>query len=108
MVAVTKNLKTYQSFFNFYHAKTGLGIGEKNTLGGLAPVRLFMETLGVRVISASKVLLSGKNPYPWPVTIRYRGLIINRGPNNTKITFPGGQSAIVKSKETRIVTLEKS
>jgi len=108
MNAVVKNLKTYQSFYNFYHSKTGLGIGERNMLGGLAPVRLFMETLGVRIISTSKVLLSGKNPFPWPVTIRYRGLLINRELKNTKITFPGGQSAIVKSKETRIVTLEKS
>ena len=108
MNAVISNLKTHSSFFNYYHQDSGVGMGERNSLGGLAPLGLFLETLGVRVISANKVYLIGKNPFPWPVTVRYRGLIINRETQRTKITFPGGQTAVVKSEEPRLVTLEET
>jgi len=108
MSGVIGNLMTHKSFFNYYHTDSGLGIGEPNALGGLAPLSLFLDTLGVRIISSKKVSLTGKNPFPWPVTLRYRGLTINRNTQRTKITFPGGQTAIVKSEEPRIVTLEKN
>lgn len=108
MNAVIRNLKTHSSFFNYYHQDSGVGMGERNSLGGLAPLGLFLETLGVRVISANKVYLIGKNPFTWPVTVRYRGLIINRETQRTKITFPGGQTAVVKSEEPRLVTLEET
>jgi hypothetical protein len=106
METIIQNLKTHKSTFNYYHAKTGMGIGDRGALGGLAPLGLFLKTLGVQVISAKKVKLTGKNPFPWPVTIRYRGLAIHRGDKATKITFPGGQSAVVKSQEPRLITLE--
>lgn len=106
MQAVILNLKKNQSFYNYYHPDSGHGWGERNTIGGLAPIKLFLDTLGVRVISPTKVLVQGKNPFPWPVTIRFRGLIVNREAHTTRITFPGGQSAIVKSEDPRIITLE--
>ncbi len=107
MQAVVQNLKKNNSFYNYYHAETGLGLGERNSLGGLIPIRLFLETLGVGIHSPNKVLISGKNLFPWPVTLRYRGLTVVRDLHRTKITFPGGQIAIVKSTEPRIVTVDQ-
>jgi hypothetical protein len=106
METIIQNLKTHKSTFNYYHAITGMGIGDKGALGGLAPLGLFFDTLGIQVISTKKVNLMGYNPFPWPVTIRYRGLTIQREDKVTKITFPGGQSAVVKSQEPRLITLE--
>jgi hypothetical protein len=105
MQAVIQSLKKRKSFYQYYDAKTGAGKGERNALQGLSPVGLFLETLGVRLISATCVALSGKNPFPWPVTIRYRGLTIVREKKHTRITFPGGQTAIVRSSDPRIVQL---
>jgi hypothetical protein len=108
MKVVIRNLKVNNSFYNYYHAESGVGLGERNSLGGLVPIRLFLDTLGVRIISPNKVFLSGKNPFPWPVTLGYRGLVVIRDFHRTKITFPGGQTAIIKSTEPRIVTVEQA
>ena len=48
MTAVIQNLKKQHAFFRAYHAETGAGIGERNTVQGLAPLGLFLETLGSR------------------------------------------------------------
>ena len=106
MAAIIRNLKQERAFYQDYQADTGNGVGERNALTGLAPLRLFMATLGVRVVSPTKILLSGRNPFPWTVIVRYRGLIITRESRKTMIVFPGGQTAVVKSNEPQIVTLE--
>jgi hypothetical protein len=108
MNAIILNLKTNKSFYNNYFSDSGRGIGERNGLGGLPPQDLFLKTLGVKIINPTKVLINGTNPFPWPVSIRYQGLWIYRDKKKTKIIFPGGQSAIVKSPEPREVSLEKS
>jgi mannosylglycerate hydrolase MGH1-like protein len=92
MNAVIDSLKRDRAFRLRYHAESGIGLGEKNALAGLAPVGLFLQTLGVEILSAHHVRLSGSNPFVWPVTVKYRGLTVARGFKQTEITFPGGQS----------------
>jgi len=92
MRAVIGSLKKQHAFYNSYHAVTGAGIGERNTLQGLAPLGLFLQTLGVEIQSKSRVVLSGRNPFPWPVTVKYRGLTVTRQAEQTLVTFPDGQS----------------
>jgi hypothetical protein len=106
MSTLIKNLKTSYSFFSSYHAISGAGIGDRNSLRGLAPIGLFLKTLGVQIISPIKIKLEGENPFPWMVTIKYKGLTVVREKGKTKITFPGGQTAVIKSEKPRIVTLE--
>jgi len=108
MAAVVNNLVKHKSFAQSYNVETGAGVGERNALQGLAPLSLFLETLGVRLISPTKVALEGFNPFPWPVTITYRGLTILREDKKTRVTFPGGQTAVVKSPDLHIVELDKS
>ncbi|MFZ5821021.1 MAG: MGH1-like glycoside hydrolase domain-containing protein, partial [Chloroflexota bacterium] len=95
MHGVIQNLKQKRAFYQYYHAETGNGLGERNALGGLAPVGLFLQALGVQVLSPTRVRLEGRNPFPWPVTIQYRGLRIVRGLEKTEITFPTGKTIIV-------------
>ena len=92
MSAVIQNLKKQHAFFRAYHAGTGLGIGERNPLQGLAPLGLFLETLGVVIQSPTRLTLAGKNPFPWPVTVKYRGLTVTRQAEQTVIVFPDGQT----------------
>ncbi|MFH2039495.1 MAG: hypothetical protein ABIJ65_08685, partial [Chloroflexota bacterium] len=86
------NLKQEGAFFNSYLAVSRTGQGEHNGLRGLAPVGLFLQTLGVQIISPNKVHLAGNNPFPWSVTLRYRGLTVIRQAAFTDITFPDGQN----------------
>lgn len=88
-------LKTEGGFRKHIHADSGEGIGESNALAGLPPMGLFMDTLGVRIISPWRVRLEGSNPYPWPVVIKFRGLKIERTGDLTAITFPDGESVVV-------------
>ena len=96
MNGVIQNLKQNRAFYQRYHAEKGAGIGERNSLQGLAPVGLFMQALGVTILSSTRVKLEGKNLFPWPVTIKYKGLTIVRGMEQTTVTFMNGGSAIVK------------
>ena len=92
MSAVILNLKQSGAFYTRYHAASGMGMGERNTLAGLAPLGLFLQTLGLQIHSTEHIKLSGENPFPWPVTVKYRGLVVTRSTGQTQVTFPSGQS----------------
>ncbi len=105
MNAVIQNLKQNRAFYQRYHAESGAGIGERNALQGFAPVGLFMQALGVTILSATRVKLEGKNLYPWPVTIKYKGMTIVRASEQTVVTFVNGESVIVKEESPCIVEM---
>jgi hypothetical protein len=99
MSAVIQNLKREHAFAHAYRSSNGAAIGERNPVQGLAPLGLFLDTLGVRIESeptnpgsSHRVVLSGKNPFPWPVTVKYRGLTITRHADETVVIFPDGQT----------------
>ncbi len=92
MSAVIQNLKKSHTFFQAYHAETGEGLGERNPLQGLAPLGLFLDTLGITIQSPTRLILTGKNPFPWPVTVKYRGLTVTRQAAQTVVVFPDGQT----------------
>ncbi len=105
MNGVIQTLKQKHAFYSSYHAESGAGLGERNALSGLAPLGLFLQTLGVQILSSTRVRLEGKNPFPWPVTVRYRGMTVLRGLEDTLVTFPNGKSVTVKGMEAVIVSL---
>jgi len=105
MNAVIQDLKQNHSFHQRYHAEKGTGIGERNSLQGFAPVGLFLQTLGVTILSATKVKLEGRNLYPWAVTLKYKGLTVVRGLEQTVVTFSNGESVIVKEEQPCIVEM---
>lgn len=110
MKAVTQTLKGKRAFQRYYNADNGQGSGERNALSGLAPLNLFLESLGVRLISSSRVHLTGFNPFPWPVTIKYHGMSVLCKKDSTTVTFPDGQSVVVEDPSPQYVSLisEKS
>ena len=105
--AILKSLAQEHTFRRAYHADTGAGSGEYTALSGIAPVGLFLETLGVRLISPQRVALAGNNPFPWPVTVKYRGLTILRQKDKTIVIFPDNQTVTVTDPEPRLVSLQE-
>jgi len=105
MNAVVKTLKVSQAFYERYHAETGSGLGERGALNGFAPLGLFLRTLGVQILGPSRVRLEARNPFPWPVTILYRGLRVVRGLEGTEVTFSNGQVATVTDPAACLVSL---
>jgi hypothetical protein len=105
MTAIIQNLKQNRAFYARYHAEKGTGIGERNALSGLAPVGLFLRVLGVEILSSTRVKLEGANPFPWDVTIRYKGLKVMRGQNKTEVVFANSKSVVVTDTEPTVVSL---
>ena len=106
MAALTQSLRHDRSFRWYYNAETGQGIGKRNALVGLAPVGLFLETLGVTLMSPWRVGLVGKNLFPWPVRIHYRGLNIYREADRTIVTFPDEQTVTITDPAACVVCME--
>jgi hypothetical protein len=105
MTGIIQNLKQNRAFYARYHAENGSGMGERNSLSGLAPVDLFLRTLGVEVLSGTRLKLEGDNPFPWDVTIRFRGLKVVRGLEKTEVVFANGKSVMVTDREPVIVSV---
>lgn len=91
MSAVIQSLKKQLAFYRAYHAGTGTGIGERNSVQGLAPLGLFLQTLGVDILSPTRVQLNGLNPFPWMVTVKYRGMRVICHHDRTEVVFKDGQ-----------------
>ena len=106
MELTIRSLKQQGAFFAAYSADEGDGVGERNNLHGLAPLGLFLKTLGVQIISPRKVRLEGISPFPWQVTLRHRGLFIVRDADRTEVTFPDGRTAMVTDAGACIVSIE--
>ncbi len=105
MSGVIQCLKQNHVFYERYHAMTGAGLGERGALTGFAPVGLFLQTLGVEIYSPSRVRLEGLNPFPWPVTISFKGLRLVRGSDSTEVVFPNGQTATVTDPAPCVVSI---
>lgn len=106
MDGINQSLSDDGGFRQFFNADTGEGYGDVDGLWGLAPLGLFLETLGLQIISPGKIRLSGLNPYPWPVTVKFRGMTILRGMEKTQVNFPDGQTMLIDDPEPCLVTLE--
>ncbi len=64
-----------------------------------------MKVLGVEILSSTRVKLEGDNPFPWDVTIGYKGLKVIRGTNKTEVVFANGKSVVVTGIESTVVEL---
>ncbi len=106
MAAVIQNLRNQHAFFRAYHAETGIGIGERNPLQGLAPLGLFLDVLGVSIQSPRRLTLTGKNPFPWPITVKYRGLTVTRQAGQTVVVFPDGQTLTLPDPTEAVVSAD--
>jgi len=104
MSAIVQNLKRSQAFYRTYHAETGTGLGERNTLQGLAPIGLFLAALGVEIRSPTRVILSGENQFPWPVTVKYKGLTVSRLMGQTEVIFPHGRPVMLNDPTNAVVS----
>ncbi|HEY45625.1 MAG TPA: hypothetical protein G4O14_02440 [Anaerolineae bacterium] len=103
MEATLHCLRVDKAFREAYNADQPVGIGERDHLWGVAPVHLFLYVLGVRLISPRKVWLRGRNPFPWPVRLRWRGLELECLEDRTLVTFPNGQQVEVSGEEPQMV-----
>lgn len=83
-------LQETHQFAQFYHADKAIGLGEKDHLGGIAPLWLLTQLIGVRILSSGRVWLRRDFPWGRGVTVRQHGVYVRRTNKRIKIEFPSG------------------
>jgi len=106
MKNVIHTLEKDLNFYQFYHAETGQPMGLVNSLTSLVPIDVFLKIIGVKIINSTKVRITGSNPFPWPVSIKYRGLTVIQQERRAIIIFPNGQNTTVDNSHPQTVSLE--
>ncbi len=107
MEGIVKTIKIDRAFRKHHHAEKGIGLGERNALAGLPPLGVFFDLLGVQIHSPWKVSLSGFNPFPWPITLKFQGLKVECYGDNTRLTFPNEQSVLIKDPSPCLIEISK-
>lgn len=98
MAAIVRSLKQEGAFRQHHSAAQGQGIGLANILSGLPPLGWFLDLIGVRFSFTRglnewpDIQLQGFNPFPWPITVKYRGITVIRQKEKTIVILPDGQS----------------
>jgi len=95
MPAVIDRLRREGEFGTYYHPDESISLGDEYAFEGLAPLDLFLESLGLQLINPSKVCVEPGNPYPWPIAIRWRGLTIEYQDEQVILGFPDGTTVRV-------------
>ncbi len=99
MQAVISTLRKDKAFREVYHPEMPEGRGERDHISGLAPLGLFLTCLGIHLMKPDKFILRGDNPFPWPVTVRWKGIEIQCFEDHKVVNFPTGDQIEVYGDE---------
>jgi hypothetical protein len=105
MSVILHCLRQTGGFKEYYHADSGQSHGEVNSLPGMLSPGLFLNILGVKIINANEVHLVDFNPFPWPITVKYQGMMITRHSKDSVVVFPTGQIVDIYEPGTHRITL---
>ena len=108
MQATIKGLSQTHLISESFASSNANPSGKANSIAGVLPLGLFLEILGVRIYSPTKVRVGGTNPVPWPVTLRYLGLEITRDGKNSTIIMPNGTKHIHFGSTMKTFTMEET
>lgn len=76
----------------FYHADEYQGFGEDHHVGGIVPLGLLHEVIGVRIVSSSKAWVGGDFTWAEPIRIEQHGVRVERDADGIRVEFPSGHS----------------
>jgi hypothetical protein len=106
MDAIVPVLCSEGEFRQNYHPDSGQPLGERNHLRGLPPLGLFLQCAGIRWIGKEFVILQDFNGFPWPIKVKYQGMVVTCLADQTTITFPNGETVQVTSPGVHRISLE--
>ena len=74
----------------FYHADEAKGFGEEHHIGGIVPLKLLGDVIGIRVVAADKVWVGDDFTWGEPITVEQHGVIVRRSIEESRVEFPSG------------------
>ncbi len=75
----------------FYHAEEAKGFGEDHHAGGIAPLHLLNEVMGIRILSPTRVVIAREFGWGEAITVEQHGVTVTRGTEGATVDFPSGQ-----------------
>ena len=89
MQAQITALKTERTFAASYNPETGEPIGARGSVAGIVPLDLLAHLISVYVLTPRQVRIMDSK-WKTPITLRHRGVTINRSGDDVQVTFPTG------------------
>ncbi|MFU8826505.1 MAG: MGH1-like glycoside hydrolase domain-containing protein [Brevefilum sp.] len=108
MSTILRGLHDFNGFYPAFDHNSGLPIGGANAITGLAPMRVCLKIAGIQLLSPDQVVVWGKNPFPWPIEVRWQGLWLHKEGAQTTITFPDGTRYHSRAVKPRVVRSGKN
>ncbi|GAP14073.1 hypothetical protein LARV_01835 [Longilinea arvoryzae] len=105
MNGICQNLELDGHFHEFFSAANGKSGGDIDTLASLPPLGLFLQILGLRNLSDHEIILQGLNPFPWPVTVQYRGILLSFFADRTEVKSANGFNTTLNTPDPQRIIL---
>ncbi len=90
--ALARVLSREGKLSQFYHADEAKGFGEDHHIGGIAPLKLLSDALGVVIIAPNRVWVGGDFTWGETFTVEQHGLTVSRSADEIRIEFPSSHS----------------
>lgn len=74
----------------FYHADEAKGFGEDHHIGGIVPLKLLCDLLGVSIVAPDRAWVGGEFTWGDAISVERHGVIVRRDSDETLIEFPTG------------------
>lgn len=91
LTALTETFEEDGHFSQFYHADKSGGFGESHHIGGIVPLHLLSEVIGIRIVSPGKVWVGGDFVWEQDIAVKQHGVTVTRSAAQIKIDFPSGR-----------------
>ena len=89
---LTRVLAREGKLSQFYHADEAKGFGEDHHIGGIVPLKLLGDVLGVAIIAPDRVWVGGEFTWGEAITVEQHGVIVRRDADEIRVEFPSGHS----------------
>ncbi len=76
----------------FYHADEAQGFGEDHHIGGIAPLKLLGDVLGIAIIGPDRAWVGGEFVWGEAITVEQHGVVVQRSAKEIRVEFPTGHS----------------
>jgi hypothetical protein len=104
--AVSLALTETKDFQAYYDAAHGLAESAESTqLSGAISTTTFLNCLGVELLAPNKLMIHGLSPFSLPVTVQYRGTVIEFFPDRTIIRTRLGNTFQIGDEEIHEIAL---
>ena len=92
LAGLTRVLAREGKLSQFYHADETQGFGEDHHIGGIVPLKLLGDVLGVAIAAPDRVWVGGEFTWDEAITVEQHGVVVYRDASEIRIDFPSGHS----------------